>query len=115
MPEPIRFYIRNVLIGFAVAAVFVTVLLWFNVANLTHLIFTSDIWAIALFMLWFFNGIVFAGVQSGIAVMAMARETGDDGPGGNVPEVASPALVPAVAPAQKQHRKRFVPLRRDPS
>jgi hypothetical protein len=113
MPEPIRFYIRNVLIGFAVAAVFVAALLWFNVANLTHLIFTSDIWAVALFMLWFFNGIVFAGVQSGIAVMAMARDSGEDGPGGNLPVRAEPVMIPAVAPAPSGSRKRFVPLRRD--
>ncbi len=77
MPQIARFYMRHCLIGFAVAAVFVALLLWFNVANLAHLIFSSPSWALALFMLWFFNGIVFAGVQFGIAVMAMAEPTDD--------------------------------------
>lgn len=72
MPYIARFYLRHSLIGFAVAAAFVGLLLWFNVANLAYLIFSSPSWALALFLLWFFNGIVFAGVQFGIAVMAMA-------------------------------------------
>lgn len=102
MPKIIRFYIRHVLIGFAIAAVFVGMLLWFNVANLTNLIFTSDIWAVALFMLWFFNGIVFAGVQFGIAVMAMAEKPEDDGHNGNLGVHAEPVPVPAPAP-RKSH------------
>lgn len=106
MPEPVRFYIRNVLIGFAAAAVFVAALLWFNVANLTHLIFTSDVWAVALFMLWFFNGIVFAGVQAGIAVMAMAEPSGEDGPGGNLGLQVDPAPVPV--PVSRPERRQRV-------
>ena len=77
MPEIARFYLRHSLIGFGVAAVFVALLLWFNIANLASLIFASPSWALALFMLWFFNGIVFAGVQFGIAVMGMAEPTDD--------------------------------------
>ncbi len=108
MPEPVRFYIRHTLIGFGASAVFVAALLWFNVANLTHLIFTSDVWAIALFMLWFFNGIVFGGVQTGIAVMAMAEKDGDDGPRGNRPVYADPVPVRAAAakPGQPDRRHR---------
>lgn len=110
MPEPVRFYIRNVLIGFAVAALFVAALLWFNVANLTHLIFGSDIWFVALFMLWFFNGIVFAGVQSGIAIMAMAETPEDDGPGGNLGLRVDeqPVTVPVERP-----RRPLIPTRRN--
>ena len=100
MPEPVRFYIRHVLIGFAASAVFVAALLWFNIANLTHLIFTSDVWAVALFMLWFFNGIVFGGVQTGIAVMAMAEKDSGDGPGGNLGLHVEPAPVPVPVPAR---------------
>lgn len=92
MPQIMKFYIRQVLIGYALAAGFVALLLWANVANLHHLIFTSPSWALALFMLWFFNGIVFAGVQFGVAVMAMAEKPEDDGPRGGI---AVPVPVPA--------------------
>jgi len=77
MPHIARFYIRHSLIGFGMAAIFVALLLWFNVANLAHLILSSPSWALALFMLWFFNGIVFAGVQFGLAVMSMADSEDD--------------------------------------
>ncbi len=77
MSQIARFYIRHSLIGFGMAAVFVALLLWFNVANLAHLILSSPSWALALFMLWFFNGIVFAGVQFGVAVMSMAEPQDD--------------------------------------
>lgn len=95
MPPIARFYLRHTLIGFAAAALFVAALLWLNVANLAHLIFTSDIWALALFMLWFFNGIVFAGVQFGIAVMAMAQTPGGGGPRGTLGLRAMPVRVAA--------------------
>ncbi|WP_428928485.1 hypothetical protein [Marinibacterium sp. SX1] len=85
MPELIKTYLRQCAIGFGIAAVFVTLLLGFNVANLRGLIFGSDIGLLALFMLWFFNGIVFAGVQFGIYVMSMA-ERDDNGRGMGIPD-----------------------------
>ena len=42
MPKLIRLYIINVAIGFALAAVFVAMLLWFNIGNLWHLVTHSD-------------------------------------------------------------------------
>lgn len=108
MPTLVRFYIRHVLIGFAIAAAFVAALLWFNVANLTHLIFTSDIWAVALFMLWFFNGIVFAGVQFGIAVMAMAEKDPGSGPGGRAARAVPPVPVPVTVPARAPQRRNLL-------
>ena len=86
MPKLIRLYIVNVLIGFGLAAVFVGMLLWFNIANLWHLISTSDQGWLALLILWISNGIIFAGVQFGIAVMKMKDDDDDDGPGGGVRE-----------------------------
>ncbi|MGR3714849.1 MAG: hypothetical protein ACU0A6_17205 [Shimia sp.] len=80
MPKLIRLYITQVLIGFALSAVFVAVLLWANVANLNHLIFNTSGGYIALAMLWFLNGIVFAGVQFGISIMRIAQD--EDGGGG---------------------------------
>ncbi|MFD2173583.1 hypothetical protein [Rhodobacter lacus] len=72
MPELVRLYIRNVIFGALLSAAFVGMLLGFNVANLRHLILTSDIGYIAIALLFVFNTLVFAGVQFGISVMAMA-------------------------------------------
>ena len=36
MPKLVKLYIKNVALGFAIAAVFVALLLWFNVMNLWH-------------------------------------------------------------------------------
>ena len=88
MPELVRLYIRQCLIGFAIAAVFVGGLVWLNVANLQHLILNTQGGYLALFLLFFFNGLVFAGVQFAIAVMGMAEDPGRDG------GRAAPAAVP---------------------
>lgn len=81
MPQLVRLYIRQVIVGFILSAVFVGLLMGLNVANLWHLVtHTSGGW-IALIMLWVFNGIVFAGVQFGISVMRMTRDDDDIGRG----------------------------------
>ena len=74
MPKLIRLYITNVLIGFGIAAGFVAMLLWFNIANLWSLVSNSDVGLLAVFLLWFSNGIVFAGVQFAIAVMGLKQD-----------------------------------------
>lgn len=81
MPALIRLYIVNVITGFGLAALMVAALLWFDIAHLRHLILGSDRALLALFMLWMFHGIVFAGVQFAIAVMNLAE---DDGPRGGL-------------------------------
>ena len=88
----IRLYIFNVLIGFALSAVFVAALLWFNVANLWHLIASSDMGIIAVAMLFMFNGIVFAGVQSAIAIMRLGHV--DVPPAGGKAQRLFPDLAP---------------------
>ena len=88
MPRLVRFYIRHTLIGFTAAAVFVALLLYFNVANLWHLISTSDIGLLAAFLLVMFNGIVFSGVQFGIAVMRLGEDDTPKG-GTRTPELAA--------------------------
>lgn len=105
MPELVRLYIKNVLVGFALSAVFVFALLYTNVANLWHLVSTSDMGWIAVVMLFFFNGAVFAGVQFAMTVMRM--EAKDDEPkGGKRVPVATdiPARVEADAPVPKRRR-----------
>ena len=68
MPHLIQLYIRQVIIGYAISAVFVALLLGFNVVNLWGLVSGSSIGWLAVLMLWFFNGIVFAGVQFALAL-----------------------------------------------
>ena len=78
MPPLIRHYVIQTAIGFALAAVFVVMLLAFDIVGLRRLILGSDIGLLALFLLWFFNGIVFAGVQFGISIMLMGDDDDDD-------------------------------------
>ncbi|KUF12266.1 hypothetical protein [Pseudoponticoccus marisrubri] len=97
MPKLIRLYILQVATGFGLSAVFVGALMWFNVANLWHLVSGSEAGLIALLMLWIFNGIVFAGVQFGISIMRMGADEGGDG-GTRQPEpVRAEATIPVEA------------------
>ncbi len=98
MPKLIRFYILNCIIGFAVAGVFTAAILWFNVVNLWHLVSTSDIGLMAVVVFWVLNGIVFAGVQFGVAVMLLAEKDEDDGPRDGL---GVPVRVPATARDQR--------------
>lgn len=93
MPKLVRFYIRQTVIGFAIAAGFVAMLLWFNVANLWHLISTSDIGVLAAFLLVMFHGIVFSGVQFGISIMRMGEDDDTGGKRDAIPHEAA-VLVP---------------------
>lgn len=102
LPRLVRLYIRHVAIGFALSAVFVGLLMWFDIGRLASLIAGTRGGWMALFLLWFFNGLVFAGVQFAIAVMRMAEP--ETGRGGGTPAapVASEALpVRIVAGPQR--------------
>ncbi|SEL11168.1 hypothetical protein SAMN05443999_103333 [Roseovarius azorensis] len=81
MPKLIRLYITQVAIGFGIAGAFVALLLWFDIANLWHLVTHSDKGVLAVVILWIANGIVFAGVQFAIAVMRL-KDNDDDEPRG---------------------------------
>lgn len=102
MPALVRMYIRHVLIGYAIAAVFVAALLALNVGNLWHLVSTSPMGWIAVAMLFFANGIVFSGVQFAIAVMQMAEPEGKGG--GTRAPVAT--TRPAIATSTASDRRR---------
>lgn len=103
MPQLVKLYIRQVLIGFGLSGVFVGLLLWQNVANLWHLVSTSDIGWIAVVMLFMGHGIVFAGVQFAITVMRM-EEKDDDTKGGKREPVATNIPVRVEATAQVPKR-----------
>jgi hypothetical protein len=79
MPKLIHLYIRNVVAGFALSAVFVPALLYFNIANLWHLVSTSSMGWVAVTMLFVFHGLVFAGVQFAIVIMRMGEKDDPDG------------------------------------
>ncbi|TCL09908.1 hypothetical protein BXY66_1975 [Shimia isoporae] len=104
MPKLVRLYITQVLIGFGVSAVFVALLLWLDVANLAHLVMHTEGGFLALFVLWFLNGIVFASVQFAYSIMRMAHH--DDGSGGGKRD-ALPVLLsdPVPVPARKVRRQ----------
>ena len=71
MPKLVKLYIQQCLIGFGISAVFLAILLWFNVANLWHLVSHDKMGWLALLMIWIFNGSVFGAVQFAISVMRM--------------------------------------------
>ena len=93
MPKLIRLYILQVLAGFGLSAIFVGLLLWANVANLWHLVSTSPVGWIAVAMLFFANGIVFAGVQFAWKIMSMAESEGGPRRGSPVVERFEPAYA----------------------
>jgi len=79
LPRLVRLYITHSLIGFGLGAVFVALLLVFDVGGLWRLITTTQGGWLALAMLILANGTVFAGVQFAIRIMRMADED-DDAP-----------------------------------
>jgi hypothetical protein len=107
MPKLIRLYIVSVATGFALAAAFVALLLWFDVARLGSLVANSDIGAIAVALLVVFHGIVFAGVQFGLGVMRAGRE--DDTPRGGLGAFtfgdSAPVPVPVRVTAKGARRR----------
>lgn len=102
MPKLVKLYIRQTLIGFAISAAFVGLLFYFNIANLWHLVTHSDVGLLAAFLLFMFNGIVFSGVQFGIAVMNMTEKEDDGQSGGNrAPELAAVPVPSEPAPQRR--------------
>lgn len=94
MPKLIKLYIVHSAIGFALAAVFVAMLMYFNVMNLAHLVMHTEGGFLALLVLWVSNGIVFAGVQFGIAIMRMADDDDDEPRGGKRFMARAPEPIP---------------------
>ena len=101
MPDLIKLYIRQVIIGFALSAAFVALLLALNVANLWHLVTHVNVGWIAVLMLWVFNGIVFAGVQF---ALALPRGHGDED-GGRASGVYVPDFLPQPIPVRHGDRR----------
>jgi hypothetical protein len=113
MTHLVRFYIRHVAIGFVLAAVFTGLLLWFNVANLWHLVTHAPGGGLAVVLLVVFNGVVFSGVQFGIAIMSLAEDdAGDRGPDRAVPGREGLSRHPVPIPVHHDRAaRRDYPLR----
>jgi TRAP-type C4-dicarboxylate transport system permease small subunit len=93
MPKLIRLYIKHVIIGFGISALFLGAMIWLDVANLRHLLLQTPSGWLAAFMIFMFQGSIFAGVQFGIAVMGMAEKP--EGPkGGSKAPVATSRPAP---------------------
>ena len=104
MPQLVRLYIRQTAIGFGIAAAFVAMLLYFNVANLWHLVTHAPGGWLAAFLLVMFNGIVFSGVQFGISIMRMAENDEDDPGSHRFEPVRDEAPVPVPIPVPNDPR-----------
>jgi len=72
----IVFAVKHTAFGFGLAAVFVTALVWADVAGLGTLFAAAPAGWLAAGMLVFFTGLTFASVQLGIAIMQLGREDG---------------------------------------
>lgn len=101
MPKLVALYIRSVAIGFALSAAFLAILLWLDVAGLRGLILGSSSGWIAAVMMFMSNGIIFSGVQFGIAVMALAEPP--EGPKGGT---KAPAVFRKPAPVKVESRSQ---------
>ncbi|MBQ2260083.1 MAG: hypothetical protein II336_01795 [Loktanella sp.] len=77
-PNLMQLYLRHCAVGFVAAAVFVTMLLFYDIGGLGRLVAGSDIGWLAVFLLWFFHGTVFGGVQFAVSVMLDAQDDDDD-------------------------------------
>ena len=92
MPKLIRLYITSALIGFALSAGFLGLLVWLNIAGLGHLVLQTALGAVGGLMLFVMNGIIFAGVQFAFAVMRLADD--DDAPRGGLRAPSALRLAP---------------------
>ena len=105
MPRLIRLYIVNVAIGYALSALFLGLLIAFNVAGLRPLILETPSGWIAGLIFFVSNGVVFAGVQFAFAVMSLAER--DEGPRGGlrVPVLRLRKMVPVRVEARSAVRQ----------
>jgi hypothetical protein len=78
MPDHIKLILRHAFYGFLIAVAFVAGLLYFNVANLWHLVTHTAEGPIAVLMLVVFCTVTFGSVQIGYKIMTLGSEDDDD-------------------------------------
>lgn len=106
MPLLVKFLIRHAAIGFALAAVFVGVLVWLDIGNIGTILAQSGIRVFATFLLVMMVGLTFSSVQMGYAVMTKPDLLGG-GSGGRGSKVKTGAheLIPVPVKAADTIRK----------
>ena len=96
-PNLMQLYLRHCAVGFLAAAVFVAMLLFYDIAGLGRLVMNSDIGWLAVFLLWFFHGTIFGAVQFAVSVMLDAEDDDDnDHHGGR--------MIPIRVPVQSRRK-----------
>ena len=72
-PSLMRLFFWHAAIGFVLSALFLGLLFYTDLGGIGSLILRSDQTLMAIFMLWFFNGTVFGGVQFALVIMSLAE------------------------------------------
>lgn len=102
MPPLVRFMLMHAAVGFAIAFVFVGVILAVDLSGLRSLMLGSDYGLLALFMLTFFSGLTFASVQMGLAVMMLSDDEAATPPGARLLARLWRATLLHLAPPPKR-------------
>jgi hypothetical protein len=101
LPRIVRLYIFHSFIGFVLSGIFTALIIGTNVGNIGHLVNNVAGGWIAATVFFVLNGIVFAGVQTGIVIMSLGND--DDQSGTRTPIgqlTPDPILIP-IEPDQK--------------
>ena len=76
-PNPlIRLFLGGSAVGFALSALFVTAIWMMDIAGIATRAGQSDDAFLLLFILWFFNGLLFGAVQISYAIWQLGRNDG---------------------------------------
>ena len=103
MPDHIKLILRDAVYGVFIALGFVAMLLYFNVANLWHLVTHTAEGPIAVVMLIVFCAITFGSVQIGFRIMTMGEDDDED-QGGKRDHL--PAMQRVPIPVRVDDRRR---------
>lgn len=101
LPPMIRFMAAHGAIGFLIAGVFMAGLLAADPGGMRYLLLSSAGSAWPALVLWFFLGLTFGSVQTGVAIMLLARD--DDTPRGGHRMRLVP--IPVKVPAGRRPRR----------
>jgi len=92
MPDHIKFILRHAGVGVLVALTFTGLILYFNVANIWHLVTHTAEGPIALAVFVVLCSITFGSVQIGLRIMSMGQD--DDTPKGGRRDMSQAQLRP---------------------
>lgn len=73
-PHLMRLFFVSWAIGFGLSALFLGLMVWFNILNLGHLLLHVQGGALMAFVFWVFAATLFGAVQFGLVIMGMAED-----------------------------------------